>query len=240
MGKINQPSDLYSIVRDLRRKVDALVKRVGLSSAVISSGGLRIEDGGSFKMIDNDGVEVVYFGPVDQSGEVASGWIFKNDAGIQMFTLSGTPDSQFWALRDSAGRIIVSNDANSGAGLGTPWLPLPIPQPTASAFETQSSSYVTVAVSYAYLQHPRFRAFLTGKTSAGAGNMRVLINGTQIGSAGTLSTTSSGLTINELIPNWGSSVLPFNQATIEVQARASAGGGAFAFVSSHYMYGGQS
>lgn len=239
MGKTNLPTDLYSIVRDLKRRVDDLVKRVGLSSAVISSGGLRIEDGGTFKMVDNDGVEVVYFGPVDQGGVLASGWIFKNDAGTQMFTLSGTPDSQFWSLRDSTGRIVISNDANSGAGLGTPWIPLNTPAHI-DMFSTQSASYVTIAVSYPFVQHPRIKAYLTGHTSSGAGNMRLLVNGTQLGSAATLGTGAVGLTIDELIPNWGSTVNPFDSVTVELQARATGGGGAFAFAACHRLYGAQS
>lgn len=238
MGKINAASDIISQIRDLRRKVEDLVKRVGLSSAVISSGGLLIKDGGTFKMIDDDGVEIVYFGPVVQGESTASGWIFKNDAGTQMFTLSGDESSQFWALRDSTGRIVVSNDANSGAGLGTPWIPL---QPPAhiDMFSVQNTSYTTIAVSYPFVQHPRIKAYLTGHTSSGSGNLRLLVNGTQLGSALTLGTSAAGITLDELIPNWGSTVNPFDSVTIELQARASTAG-QFAFGACHRLYGAQS
>lgn len=239
MGKVNQPSDLISQVRELRRKVEDLVKRVGLSSAVISSGGLLVKDGGTFRMVDDDGVEVVYFGPVVQGESTASGWIFKNDAGTSMFTLSGDEFSQFWALRDSTGRIVASNDASSGAGLGTPWVPLTVPAHI-DTLSTQNASYVTVAVSYPFVQHPRIKAYLTGHTSAGAGNMRLLVNGTQLGSAATLGTGAVGLTVDELIPNWGSTVNPFDSVTVELQLRATGGGGAFAFGAIHRLYGAQS
>lgn len=108
MGKIVHPADLINEFLALRSEVRALAKRVGLSSAVISRGGLKVTDGGNITIDSPGRLELRYeggnilgyLGPVYQFGEkvsdglyLASGTEFMDGsgAGVNIFQAAETP-----------------------------------------------------------------------------------------------------------------------------------------------------
>lgn len=147
---------------ELEREVRLLRAARRAESTSINQGSLVVQ-GGSIQLLRDDGTLVAYFGPVVLPGGTPSaGVILNRHGGEQYFVLAGDPGAQFWALEDEAGNIVMSDDAASGQGLATPYIPL-------NSFPTRvlltMGGQVTTNLAFEPLwtiqghkQHPRLRA----------------------------------------------------------------------------------
>lgn len=122
MGQVNQPSNVLDQIRELRREVAEVRKAIGLTSATIERGGLTLLNDAFLRMVDDNEIEILYAGPDDQGRQIMR--LRREGGGLVLYTYSHTNGIQFWALTDRTGRIIVSDDAETGAGLARPWLPV--------------------------------------------------------------------------------------------------------------------
>jgi hypothetical protein len=224
MGKVNQPSDIVSEFRALKQFVSDLAKRVGLSSATISRGGLRIIDGGKFELVDADGTSTAYFGPLVQGDDTSTGWTFRFDNGGLAFTLSGPPGSQFWTLRDNAGNIVASNDAASGVGLARPYFNYRlVPSLSAQSFgegsgsmwpSTASTSYIGLLEGDNTIWNPRI-AYRIVTTTAASGDVEWQFRvGSTVVASGV--GTASGVVD---VPGWGTTITPDAEVNLSVHGR---------------------
>lgn len=122
MGQVNQPSNYLDRIKRLERQFQQLWKAIGLTSATIEKGGLTLLNDAFIRMVDDNDDEIVYIGPDDQGKQIIS--IRREGGSWVLYTYTAVGGLQFWALTDNLGRIIVSDDAESGTGLARPWLPV--------------------------------------------------------------------------------------------------------------------
>jgi hypothetical protein len=224
MGQVNQPSDINSEVRELKRQVQELTKRVGLSSAVISRGGLRIINEGELVMVDENDVVIFTIGQVTFGAGTSYGMRLNYDNGNRGIVFGGTPGSQVFALCDETGNYLVTNDAASGFGLARPYFSYPL-IPTSDAMiegtvlvpSTRSASYVPIYEGQPTVWHPRV-SYYVSISATGVTDWRILVNGAAVftGSASAAGAFS--------IPGWGSTILPGNAVTFTIEARNTGGG----------------
>ena len=125
MGQLNQPTNLIDRVVKLERGLEAIRKLAGLTSAIIRRGGLTLLDSSFIKMVTSNGVEAMYFGP-DSNGKQR--FVLRREGGALLMYTAGSAQfgRDFWAMTDSTGNIIVSDNAEIGVGLARPWIPLPL------------------------------------------------------------------------------------------------------------------
>lgn len=124
MGQVNQPSNLLDRIKRLERQYQQLWKALGLTSAIIERGGLTLVNDAFLRMIDDNQDEIVYLGPDDQGKQIIR--VRREGGTTVLYTYTADGGLQFWALTDNAGRIVVSDDAETGTGLARPWLPVPL------------------------------------------------------------------------------------------------------------------
>lgn len=243
MGQVNQPSDVNSELRELKRQVQELTKRVGLSSAVISRGGLRIINSGELVMVDENGTVIFRIGKV-LFGGLSSGMELNFDNGEPAFLLGGSPGEQAWALFDEHGHYILTNDAATGYGLGRPYLNYRmVPSSAAEAVgegtgshwpSTTSGSEVKLMQGANVVWHPRVSVGIAALTiGGGAAQWRLEIGGT------TAASGSGPGVQNVAVPGWGSTILPGSSAGFDLYANVS-GGATRIWVQCDRLYGLQS
>jgi hypothetical protein len=243
MGKVNQPTDLNSVIRDHERRLNDLTKRVGLSSAVISRGGLRIIDGGELVMVDENDVVIFRIGKIDFGG-ISSGMRLGFDNGKPAFILGGSPGDQVWALFDEHENYIVTNDALSGYGLGRPYLGYRlVPDFAAQAVgegnasmwpSTTNTTPTKLMRGINPVWHPRISIGVV-TTTIGGGNVewRLDINGNTVASG------SGGGAQTVDVPGWGTDITPGDAIGFDLYANAT-GGATRAWIQVDRLYGTQS
>lgn len=195
------------------------------STMVIRGGGMVME-GGLFRLVDRNGVSVVYFGDVTAGEEVSRGFIFRFDSGTLAFAMGGAPGAQSWGLRDRAENLVVSNDADTGVGLARPYIPLHMtPSPEAQTSGTSfipshdATSYTRLWYGFNPIFHPRVEIGVgTATSGGGTTEWRLLINGSD--QTGTVS--GSG-TQTVTVPGWGSTVNPGDTVELTLEIRAAGG-----------------
>lgn len=242
MGQVNQPTDVNSKLREHDRLIAELTKRVGLSSAVISRGGLRIINNGELVMVDENETVIFKVGQVNFGAGTSYGMRLNFDNGNPAFLLGGSPGDQAWALYDENLSYVVTNDAASGFGLARPYLNYRL-VPTTSAESatpypmwpsTTSGSPIGLLEGDNPICHPRMTYRIVTLT-AGGGNVNWAIKfGADTAASGT--GTSSGI-VNT--PGWGTTILPYDQRNITVEASVT-GGATRAFIQVTRCYGIQS
>jgi hypothetical protein len=226
MGKVNQPSDVNSELRELKRQVAELNKKVGLSSAVISRGGLTIINEGELVMVDENGTVIFKVGQVNFGAGTSYGMRLNFDNGNPAVLLGGTPGDQAWALYDENNNYLVTNDAASGHGLARPYIPLRIvPSSEAQVYGSSfypshtSGSFTRLWYGFNPVFHPRVQiGVATATVGGGTARWRLLINGTDV----TGEVTSSG-SRTVAVPGWGTSVLPAQTVEFTVEGRTADG-----------------
>lgn len=169
-------------------------ERKTLYSAVISSGGLIVQDGGAMRLRISDGgdgfIDVFYCGPLTFGGPpvIYNGIILRRPDGSPIFytfPVGGDINDIAYRFLDHLGNEIIASDAITG-GLAKPWIPLSgvpvlsnaIPMTTTAAFITVWSTGSTVK------QQPfvELQALIRSDTGA-TGNARFVINGTPVGAS---------------------------------------------------------
>ncbi|MEU5847428.1 hypothetical protein [Saccharopolyspora shandongensis] len=141
MGQINRPGSLLDQIIALRRELATVRRTSGTGGRAISDGSLTIQRGGSLRMLDPDGTELVYLGPGPDGRQVIR---FRRQGGGYILATYTTDDGRpAWALSAADGEPVVADDTG-GSGLARPWIPAPItrvrqqdlPMVTAAEFET--------------------------------------------------------------------------------------------------------
>jgi hypothetical protein len=244
MGQVNQPSDVNSEIRELKRQVQELTKRVGLSSAVISRGGLRIINAGELVLEDEDGVQVFKIGQINFGSGTSMGMRLNYDNGEPAMLLGGSPGDQAWAMFDENGHYVFTCDAETGFGLGRPYLNYRmVPSSAAESVgegtgshwpSTTSGSEVKLMQGVNPVWHPRVSVGVSALTiGGGAAQWRLEIGG---------STAASGSgpgVQNVAVPGWGTTILPGDSAGFDLYANIS-GGATRIWVQCDRLYGLQS
>jgi hypothetical protein len=223
MGKVNQPSDVNSEIRELKRQVAELTKRVGLSSAVISRGGITILNEGDLTMFNEDDVEIFKVGQIEFGEGASYGMQVNFDNGVRGIVFGGSPGSQVFALCDETGDYLVTNDAASGRGLARPYLNYRL-VPTLSAQSvgegvgsmwpsTTSASLIGLLEGTNSIIHPKL-SYRIVTTTAGGGNVDWEIRfGSDVAASGTGSAAAVVAT-----PGWGTTLFPTQDRDITVHA----------------------
>lgn len=218
--------NLIEIIAALERRVSDLESGNRVGSTSIDKGSLRVLSG-TFEV---GTLPQLFFGPVNQNGELTPGWIFRRADGTTVFTLSGSDDfDQFWAMRDNIGNIIVSDDGVYNAGLGRPWLPIPFVSHSSTVpTDTTTSGTFTGLLSARYnMQHPKIVAQVLCRASDGStsGEVRIInaTSGDAITSVGTIGL--GAYTTLTLGPNNIPNADIQEEIELEVQARRTAGAG---------------
>lgn len=126
MGLLNEPSNLLDRMVKLERGLEAVRKLAGLTSAIISRGGLTLLNDSFIKMISSLGFQILYIGPGSVAGKQIIEIRRHNGSLVFATTVHMPNGEQFWALTDRGGRILISDDADSGVGLASPWFSVPL------------------------------------------------------------------------------------------------------------------
>lgn len=126
MGLINQATNLVDRVINLERGLEAVRKLAGLTSAIISRGGLTLINDSFIKMVSSLGFQIVYIGPSDVSGKQIIEIRRHNGTFVLRTAVYAPTGEQYWAMYDRNGNILISDDAFSGYGLANPWLSYPL------------------------------------------------------------------------------------------------------------------
>jgi hypothetical protein len=225
MGQVNQPSDVNSEIRELKRQVAELTKRVGLSSAVISRGGLRIINEGEFTVLNASDIEAFKVGQVEFGEGSSFGMRVNYEDGTRGIVFGGSSGQQVFALCDETGAYLVTNDAASGVGIARPYLNIPMYPSSGTSVGTggpfwpqfTNTSYQEVFHGITSLWHPRIRVGVNTSASSGTVEWELRIDGTAIGSG---SGDNFG-TFN--VTGWGTTILPGNQRSVQLWCRNTTG-----------------
>lgn len=184
-------------------------QRKTLYSAVISSGGLRVQGGGAFQVALDDGVRTFYTGPLISGGVTDyQGVQMRRADGTAIFStfpVGGDPDLIAWAFFDHLGNEVLSSDAQVG-GLARPWIPVPLEPRISMAAGT--FDYYNIAASASertmwegrivLVSHPRIEVDGVWGQASGTNTTtyRLKVAGTEIGSW----TVGGGLVVNRRGP----------------------------------------
>jgi hypothetical protein len=124
MGLELQPGNVLERIKELERRVTAIYKKVGIASAVIRQGGLTLLDDAFLRMVDDNGTEIVYFGPDDQGRQIIR--IRREGGSDVMWTGFTGAGNQFWRLTDRFGNRELFSDDTENGGIARPWLSVPM------------------------------------------------------------------------------------------------------------------
>lgn len=191
MGLELLPRDILARLKSLEKRVAEFYKKVGISSAIIRSGGLTLLEDAFLRMVDGDGTEILYFGPDELGRQIIR---IRREGGSDVlwtgFTGAG---NQFWRLTDRFARELASDDTENG-GLARPWLSVPT-YPLFSMAASSVYSYLNLpAASVAsettlwegripLVSHPRLSVSGIWGQASGSNSTtyRLKVGGTQVG-----------------------------------------------------------
>lgn len=235
MGQVNQPGDIISQIADLQRQIDELRRAVGLSSATISRGGLRLTNGAFFEMTDAGGNEVVWVGP--DTGSTSQVFQLWRPGGQAMLATQKDVASgrYFMAFHDFLGNQIFADDVQTG-GLARPYLEMPCYLANTSSWpSTTSASFTSLWFTEPELQHPKIDFSISITDNGASGQVRLLLDGSPLGS--TFNYTAGSPTFYQGRLAHGATLN--NLHKFEIQALRSSGAGAI-FVQPYHIRGVQS
>lgn len=108
-------------LRALRAELEELRSARSGEAMSVGSGGIKITNDGYLQMVDDNGTQIMYFGPDPNGVQIAR---LRRENGSLMLYTGKAGSNNFWALTDNQNKIIMSDDASSGKGLARPWLPV--------------------------------------------------------------------------------------------------------------------
>ncbi len=175
-------ADVAKVLNAEFQKIKELGRKT-LYSAVISAGGLRIQDDGAFEIVTSTGAYTLY-AKKGTDGKREFGVLRDNGTFvIRTFTASG---AQAWALHDNQNGIVFSDDAAAGQGIARPALSWPTRRVRFDSLpSTDSASFEAVVdTGFVYKQHPMAYAQVVhcATTSGTTGEARLMLDGVQVGS----------------------------------------------------------
>jgi hypothetical protein len=249
-GYAHNPDGLEALarrIRDLERRLDAVQSSTPARNTTISGGaGLTIKDGGQFRIIDPDGTVIAEFGALPDraprsDGKPQVGWILRRDNGepAAACLTNVIGGLQAWQWLDRSGNVLLADDALSGVGLAVPFLPMVWGLARYTDWPTTTSAtFEDIYRCRIIKQHHNIQYALahTSSTSGTTGEVRVMLDGTQIGTTISTGFVISFPTISVDIDAIGGHL---TSHVLTVQARRTAGAGAI-HVSVQGLYGGPS
>jgi hypothetical protein len=191
VGSVNQRGNMLDRIKAMEAELKRLRAATGLSSATIRRGGLTLLDDAFLRVVDDTGVEIVYFGPDNEGRQILR--IRREGGSDVMWTGFTSGGNQFWRLTDRTNRELISDDTESG-GIARPWLSVPL----YARFSMAASStygYMNLAASsiasetvlwdgrIPLVSHPRLSiSGIWGQASgSNSATYRLKVNGTQVG-----------------------------------------------------------
>jgi hypothetical protein len=223
------PAGFWERVGQIAKKaVDDYVRAGLLNNASISSGGLTIK-GGALKVLYSAGQLAVYFGGLMTGGTYAgTGILITEPSGtnIASFSYNEVTSTHTANLHDGQGNVIVGNDSASGQGLARPYVPMSGFGRARYADWTIATSSVTFETLWRgemLKQHPQLSVatLASADTSGATGEIRVLVNGTQIGTTQTVGFAQTTSLVGPA-PVAGTHM---QLLAVEIQARLASGTG---------------
>ncbi len=235
-------------LRDLRAEIASVRKALGsiglqidptTGDLVVPTGrGVKITGGGALRVVDDSDAHVVgyigglpaYYNRSDGSAQPGVA-LFREDGTIAMSmadeNATVAPYKQSLQIFDRQGIVIVADDTNGGKGLANPWVDGGVilgDTNTARWPQTTSASFVSVAFGWYRIQNPRVQWDIQYVADAAtAGQVRLMVNGTQVDATQTVG-TSFGLwtSYNIAIPGaWSVGDI----VGVDIQARRTSGTG---------------
>ncbi len=177
MGKVNQPENLITRIRDLERRLAAVERGRTLANSVLSQGALEVRT--------PDGNVVYRVGAFDLGGTTVYGTAsFRHDGSVQFWSFDTPTGGGYTSLWDENNNIVMSTDTVSGQGLATPYIPL-TGMPYASVLtppqSTTSGAFTGLHRIHGQKQHPWIRTLLiTQADAATTGEVRLAVAGVAI------------------------------------------------------------
>lgn len=193
------PADFWERVKQAaERAVDAYARSGASRNASISSGGTFTVRGGVFRLLSNLGKELFYAGPLGPSlsdGTPQQGLMMRradDTAVLALFDAApGVDGSLNQALNwfDRTGHVVFADDTNNGSGLARPYIGGGFGRARFGDMDvaTTSSTFETLWTARVSKQHPRMQVWYQASmdTAATTGEVRVLVDGVQVGSVNT-------------------------------------------------------
>ncbi|GKQ35662.1 hypothetical protein [Streptomyces sp. A012304] len=202
------PEDIIDRLTQMERRIQQLSTAVNNRPALnqVTNGSVHVNGGvlevsnGAVEIVD--GASLLVQGPNLPAPTLRVGTWDGSEYGMEihrqtgslamtLYNGDGTSGSkQPLRIYDSANREIISDDITTG-GLARPWMVMVPPQDVALSRgpQTTSTSWTTIAMSYNTVWQPKMRLRMTtGVSSGAAGQIRVLVNGTQWGTTVTAPT----------------------------------------------------
>ena len=158
-----------------------------LYAAVISRGGLRIQDGGELAVVTGTGVAMFFLGQLVSGSVPFRGMVMRREDGSPFFytnVADDDPNKVFFAWPDRSGNILFSDDASSGVGLARPWLSQPVINVLSSSIPmTSAASWVATQGTGQFVkQQPKAEVEALLRSESGAtGQARFTVNGAPVG-----------------------------------------------------------
>lgn len=231
------PDKFHEQIRQIAREEAAKVYRSASNrNASISEGGRLTIKGGALVVEAPNGDMSVYFGgvlPALPDGTGQPGFVlYREDGSIAAALYDPFPEpdgpgdyKQFFAIYDRSGNRILSDDTASGQGMSRPFLPgVFYPSRDTDWPTVTSSTFTTVYRAQMPHQHPTLfaTAWGTSDTSGGVGEIRMMVNGTQLD---VTKTTSFGTVAGFNFGPAAAAGTYLSTLTVEVQARLASGTG---------------
>lgn len=231
------PPGLWERIRSIAAEEVVKFARSGfLRNASISEGGLTIK-GGFLRLLAQatGGTELFYIGPVTPNaadGSPQQGWRVRRADGTSVLLLrdafptdDGGVLNQALNWYDRGGNVVLADDTNSGQGIARPYIPGVFYQARSGDWPTTTSTtFETVYRMRLPKQQPRLllRAWGVSDTAEGVGELRVMVNGTQLGST---VTTAYGTVTEYLFGPTAVDGAHLSTLVVEIQARLASGTG---------------
>lgn len=216
-----QPKDGYE---KLVKEIDRLNRRVDALTTAASNRNASISDGGDLTILDTSGNQVVKAGH-DSAG--ARGFSLTSENGVDMLDFgiaTATPGRPVLDLNDSTGALAFGTDpAVNGTGIFWPFMAAVMGNMTITQWPfNTSASFVTVSQgsSYRFSQGIIVAARIVCDSGATAGQARLLVDGSQVGSTVAVTTSVGDANLFGLTGG-----IIRSAAFIEVQTRVTAGAG---------------
>lgn len=203
------------------KALEAQVKKLTNPGSINNS---VIGNGGQLTVIDEDGNVVATIGH-DSTND--RGVAFTSPAGVDMldfFVQSGTGEP-FMVINDSKGnQAFVTDSGGDGTGIWWPQLPIVFGNMTISNWgSTSSGSFSTIHQAQVFAPSQGIYVVCRSIANSGAtaGQARLLVNGSQVGSTASIGTSFADATFGPALHG----VADLALCLIELQARVTAGAG---------------
>lgn len=218
---------ILQAISEIRKDIRELRAARRLEAAAIGSGGLTVTGAGYLTVMDADGSVLLLIGGIEPYGDGTPqrGLAIRRADGSLALSVSSTSgstaDPQCLVIRDAKGNPLVAEDI--AGGLARPWGDIPMyAAKSGSWLTTTSASYEVLWRGVVDARNPKLAVSGWSLAGAGsAGNVRVKANGTVIGSASAVTTSTQQWTIGPLAHG----VAIGSDLTVEIEAQLTSGAG---------------